>query len=160
MGITCSRSKIYFSEVPQQYYTINRSQKKKKKNDCKLSLTSRRFHEKNCFSSYTLHYFYFFLFSNTAWVGSVSVGVMYLFGPITSGLSERFGCKIVAFLGGFLCILGLLLTSYATDLPKLYVTYGILWGIGSSFCYFPTLTAPGEYFCHRLSLVNGIVTAG
>lgn len=28
--------------------------KKKKKNDCKLSLTSRRFHQKNCFSSYTL----------------------------------------------------------------------------------------------------------
>lgn len=106
------------------------------------------------------HLILYFLFSNTAWVGSVSVGVMYLFGPITSGLSERFGCKVVAFLGGFLCILGLLLTSYATDLPKLYVTYGILWGIGSSFCYFPTLTAPGEYFCHRLSLVNGIVTAG
>lgn len=108
-----------------------------------------------------LYIFLLFLkFSTTAWVGSVSVGVMYLFGPITSGLSERFGCKVVAFLGGFLCILGLLLTSYATDLPKLYVTYGILWGIGSSFCYFPTLTAPGEYFCHRLSLVNGIVTAG
>lgn len=119
----------------------------------------------NVTSTYTLHilflsFVFFFQFSTTAWVGSVSVGVMYLFGPITSGLSERFGCKVVAFLGGFLCILGLLLTSYATDLPKLYVTYGILWGIGSSFCYFPTLTAPGEYFCHRLSLVNGIVTAG
>ena len=109
---------------------------------------------------YSTYFCFCFLFSTTAWVGSVSVGVMYLFGPITSGLGERFGCKVVAFLGGFLCILGLLLTSYATDLPKLYVTYGILWGIGSSFCYFPTLTAPGEYFCHRLSLVNGIVTAG
>ena len=95
-----------------------------------------------------------------AWVGSVSVGVMYLFGPITSGLSERFGCRVVAFLGGFLCSMGMLLTSFVTDLPKLYVTYGVLWGIGSSFCYFPTLTAPGEYFCHRLSLVNGFVTAG
>ena len=158
MGITCSRSKIYCSEVPQQYYTINRSHTQKK-NDCKLSLTSRRFTRKTV-SRLILYIFLFFLFSHTAWVGSVSVGVMYLFGPITSGLSERFGCKIVAFLGGFLCILGLLLTSYATDLPKLYVTYGILWGIGSSFCYFPTLTAPGEYFCHRLSLVNGIVTAG
>ena len=95
-----------------------------------------------------------------AWVGSVSVGIMYLFGPITSGLSERYGCKVVAFLGGLLCFLGLLLTSFVTDLSKLYMTYGVLWGIGSSFCYFPTLTAPGEYFCQRLSLVNGIVTAG
>lgn len=95
-----------------------------------------------------------------AWVGSVSVGVMYLFGPITSGLSERYGCKVVAFLGGLLCFLGLLLTSFVSDLSKLYMTYGVLWGIGSSFCYFPTLTAPGEYFCQRLSLVNGIVTAG
>lgn len=85
---------------------------------------------------------------------------MYLFGPITSGLSERYGCKVVAFLGGLLCFLGLLLTSFVSDLSKLYMTYGVLWGIGSSFCYFPTLTAPGEYFCQRLSLVNGIVTAG
>lgn len=85
---------------------------------------------------------------------------MYLFGPITSGLSERYGCKVVAFLGGLLCFLGLLLTSFVSDLSKLYLTYGVLWGIGSSFCYFPTLTVPGEYFCQRLSLVNGIVTAG
>ena len=93
-------------------------------------------------------------------MGSVSVGIMYLFGPITSGLSERLGCRVVALLGGLLCFLGLLLTSFVSDLKKLYVTYGVLWGIGSSFCYFPTLTAPGEYFCRRLSLVNGIVTAG
>ena len=85
---------------------------------------------------------------------------MYLFGPITSGLSERYGCKVVAVFGGLLCFLGLLLTSFVSDLSKLYMTYGVLWGIGSSFCYFPTLTAPGEYFCQRLSLVNGIVTAG
>ena len=98
--------------------------------------------------------------SSSAWVGSVSVGVMYVFGPITSGLSERLGCRVVALLGGLLCFLGMLMTSFVSDLTKLYVTYGVLWGIGTSFCYFPTLTAPGEYFCKRLSLVNGIVTAG
>ena len=67
---------------------------------------------------------------------------------------------MVGLLGGLLCFLGLFLTSFVSDLRKIYVTYGVLWGIGSSFCYFPTLTAPGEYFCHRLSSVNGIVTAG
>ncbi|EDO35653.1 predicted protein, partial [Nematostella vectensis] len=88
------------------------------------------------------------------------LGLMYLFGPLTSGLCKRMGCKCVAFVGGILCILGMFLTSCVTDFSKLYVTYSFLWGVGSSFCYFPTLTVPGQYFCKRLSLANGIITAG
>jgi MCP family monocarboxylic acid transporter-like MFS transporter 10 len=75
-------------------------------------------------------------------------------------LNERIGFRTIAFIGGVLCGLGLLLTSFVTEFYKLFVTYSILWGIGSSLCYFSTLTVAGEYFCRKLSLVNGIITAG
>lgn len=81
------------------------------------------------------------------WVGLVSVGVMYLFGLIISGFSERYGCKVVVFFGGLLCFLGLFLMFFVFDLSKFYMIYGVLWGIGLSFCYFFILIVFGEYFC-------------
>lgn len=42
----------------------------------------------------------------------------------------------------------------------MYVTYGIMFGAGTSLAYNPSLVILGHYFRHRLGLVNGIVTAG
>lgn len=42
----------------------------------------------------------------------------------------------------------------------LYVTYGLLYGIGASLAYTPSLAILGHYFKKYLGLVNGIVTAG
>jgi len=42
----------------------------------------------------------------------------------------------------------------------LFFTYGIIWGAGTSMCYFPTIIVLSKYFKTRLSLVNGIVTSG
>lgn len=42
----------------------------------------------------------------------------------------------------------------------LYITYGLLYGIGASLAYTPSLAILGHYFNVYLGLVNGIVTAG
>lgn len=42
----------------------------------------------------------------------------------------------------------------------LYITYGLLYGIGASLAYTPSLAILGHYFKNYLGLVNGIVTAG
>lgn len=42
----------------------------------------------------------------------------------------------------------------------LYITYGLLYGIGGSLAYTPSLAILGHYFKNYLGLVNGIVTAG
>lgn len=62
--------------------------------------------------------------------------------------------------GGFLATLGMLLSSFATRLEHLYVTYGLILGIGASLAYAPSLVILGHYFDKRLGLANGIVTAG
>lgn len=42
----------------------------------------------------------------------------------------------------------------------LYATYGVLFGIGASLAYTPSLVILGHYFDRYMGLVNGFVTAG
>jgi MCP family monocarboxylic acid transporter-like MFS transporter 10 len=42
----------------------------------------------------------------------------------------------------------------------LYLTYGILFGVGASLAYTPSLVILGHYFKKYLGVVNGFVTAG
>lgn len=95
-----------------------------------------------------------------AWVGSLGIGVMFLCGPLTTTLCEKYGCRIVGSIGAFLCVFGLIMSSFAQSLGVMYVTYGITWGLGASFCYFPTLIILVQYFDKRLALVNGFVSSG
>ena len=41
-----------------------------------------------------------------------------------------------------------------------YLTYGVMFGFGSSFIYSGSLVILGHYFKRRMALVNGIVTTG
>jgi len=46
------------------------------------------------------------------------------------------------------------------QVEALFVTYGLLFGLGASLAYTPSLAILGFHFKQRLGLVNGIVTAG
>ena len=94
------------------------------------------------------YYFFKFLwcFFFSAWVISIGLGMMFLFAPVTSALCERVGCRVVAFVGGLLGILGFVLSSFVSDVHRLYVTFGVLWGIGASMSYLPTLRSLPYWF--------------
>lgn len=66
----------------------------------------------------------------------------------------------MSFLGSLLCIFGLLLSSFATNLAALYVTYGLCFGVGASFAYFPTVIVLKKYFKRYLNLANGVSASG
>lgn len=85
---------------------------------------------------------------------------MFFCGPLTTTLCEKYGCRIVGCVGAVLCVFGLVMSSFATSLEIMFVTYGVTWGLGASFCYFPTLIILVEYFEKRLALVNGFVSSG
>jgi MCP family monocarboxylic acid transporter-like MFS transporter 10 len=42
----------------------------------------------------------------------------------------------------------------------MYVTYGLLFGVGSSFSFVSSIVVLGDYFHKRLALVNGLATSG
>lgn len=94
------------------------------------------------FNSLLFYCYYYF----AAWVLSIGLGMMFLFAPVTSAFCERVGCRVVAFVGGLLGVLGFALSSFVNDIPKLYLTFGVLWGIGASMSYLPTLRSLPYWF--------------
>ncbi|XP_047429935.1 monocarboxylate transporter 10 [Mugil cephalus] len=96
----------------------------------------------------------------TAWVGSLSMGMIFFCSPIVSVFTDIFGCRITAVSGATVGLIGLMASSFVTSLGPMYFTYGIVFACGCSFAYQPSLVILGHYFKKRLGLVNGIVTAG
>ncbi|XP_071388653.1 monocarboxylate transporter 10 [Centroberyx affinis] len=96
----------------------------------------------------------------TAWVGSLSMGMIFFCSPIVSVFTDILGCRVTAVGGAAVGLVGLLASSFVTSLGPMYFTYGIVFACGCSFAYQPSLVILGHYFKKRLGLVNGIVTAG
>ncbi|XP_029903788.1 monocarboxylate transporter 10 [Myripristis murdjan] len=96
----------------------------------------------------------------TAWVGSLSMGMIFFCSPIVSVFTDILGCRVTAVGGAAVGLVGLLASSFVKSLGPMYFTYGIVFACGCSFAYQPSLVILGHYFKKRLGLVNGIVTAG
>ncbi|XP_070352740.1 monocarboxylate transporter 10 isoform X2 [Equus asinus] len=96
----------------------------------------------------------------TAWVSSLSMGMIFFCCPIVSVFTDIFGCRKTAVVGAAVAFIGLLSSSFVSSIEPLYLTYGIIFACGCSFAYQPSLVILGHYFKKRLGLVNGIVTAG
>ncbi|XP_078604193.1 monocarboxylate transporter 2-like [Branchiostoma floridae x Branchiostoma japonicum] len=96
----------------------------------------------------------------TSWIISVCLGLT--FGGTLLGvmLSATFGFRPVAMVGGVLAATGCLLTSFATSIVHLYITVGVLVGLGSSLAMFPSLSLVGKYFDKKRAVANGIAFSG
>lgn len=95
-----------------------------------------------------------------AWVGSISYGMMFLLGPVGTTLCKKIGCRMTTVIGCSTASLASLLGSFAPNIYVMDLTYGLMFGIGASLCYFPTVIILGTYFNKKLSLANGLTSSG
>ena len=108
-----------------------------------------------CILSRTIIFQYF-----SAFIGSMCTGVTFFMCTISSILSDRIGIRPTAMTGAVLATIGLVSSMFVQQMELLYLTYGLLLGIGSSMVYSPSLVILGHYFKERMGLVNGIVSFG
>lgn len=85
----------------------------------------------------------------------VPVG-MIIFGPKV----DRQGPKKFVFLGGILFGLGMFLTGFAKTLPILYLTYGLILGLGIGAAYGAATSVAVKWFPDRKGLAGGLTAAG
>ncbi|KAK3826815.1 MAG: major facilitator superfamily domain-containing protein [Linnemannia elongata] len=95
-----------------------------------------------------------------AWVGTLNVVGMDLTGPITGQFADHFGYQISAFVGALIMGASLIATSFSTKVWQLYIFQGILYGLGASLAFFPSLSLPSQWFKKRRGFATGIVVAG
>lgn len=116
---------------------------------------------------YSYGVFFKHLTADFGWSRAATSGVPSLFMLSNGGLAIYMGwlvdragpAKIMAFCG-FIAGLGLVLTSRISALWQLYLTYGLIVGVGLSGHY-PTATATtARWFIKRRGLALGIVTSG
>ena len=92
-----------------------------------------------------------------AWVGSFEF-VWYMgISPVCHNLTQSFGFRRVVFVGGTFFFLGLLTTSFASDIRLIYLTYGLLFGTGTCLLYIPAVTVLPYCFQNHLFTAFGIV---
>ncbi|SCW02411.1 LAFE_0F05842g1_1 [Lachancea fermentati] len=80
--------------------------------------------------------------------------------PLVLVLMRIFGLKFPMYLGITILFAGLLMASFAVDLWQLYLTQGVLFGMGISLIYAPATTVLPGWFLKKRSFAMGISLIG
>ena len=89
-------------------------------------------------------------------------GIMYLGAPFSFALLQRYPLhrRNFAVAGLAIMIIGLVASSFATRVSHLILTQGVLYAIGGSMLYTPTIIFLDEWFIARKGLAFGVMWAG
>ncbi|GJJ74491.1 hypothetical protein EMPS_06849 [Entomortierella parvispora] len=98
--------------------------------------------------------------ADLSWVGSLAAGVVFLPGPFINTLIRHLGLYTLVIVGTLSCSLGFILASFATQLWQLYLTQGLLFGLGGGMVFLSTISMTSQYFNKRRGFANGIVVSG
>ena len=98
--------------------------------------------------------------AKTAWIGSLFMAVPLLVGPIMSNLVDRYGCRKMTMLGGFLSCLGFVLASISPSIEILYITFGIIAGLGLGLGYVTAVVSIAFWFDKKRTFATGIGASG
>ncbi|XP_068438944.1 monocarboxylate transporter 6 [Clinocottus analis] len=98
--------------------------------------------------------------SETSWVPSIMTSALHAGGPLCSVLVERLGCRTTVMLGGVLSGLGMAASSFSQSVVQLYITAGVITGLGFCFSFQPAVTILGHYFVRRRAFANAMSSTG
>lgn len=98
--------------------------------------------------------------SETSWVPSIMTSVLHAGGPFCSVLVEKLGCRATVMLGGVLSGVGMAASSFTQSIIELYITAGVITGLGFCFSFQPAVTILGHYFVRRRAFANAMSSTG
>ncbi|KAG0305441.1 hypothetical protein BGZ98_004142 [Dissophora globulifera] len=98
--------------------------------------------------------------SSISFVGSLACGFLFGFTIIAGPVMNKFGHAVVLWSGCIIGSLGLLLGSWCTQLWQLYLTQGVMFGIGASFLNMAATSIPPLWYEKHRGLAMGICFCG
>ncbi len=95
-----------------------------------------------------------FVFTVSWWVSSITALVV---GVIV----DRYGPRLVMAVGGFLTLMGLILTSYMSNIWEFYIYFGVVLAVGGGFAHgVPSSSTTRKWFHKRAGLAVSISSVG
>ena len=94
------------------------------------------------------------------WIGSLVTLFNCILSPLTIFLAQRHGMRTTQLIGGIILTVGILATSLVNSVNFMFLTYGILVGVGSALVYSPAFAVIPEYFAKYVSMATGIGSSG
>ena len=91
---------------------------------------------------------------------SLLIVLQTFFSPFQGWLVDRFGPKLLIGAGGLLSGLSWVFASYASSLTMLYLTYGVIGGLGTGIVYVGVVGQMVGWFPDRRGFAAGVVAAG
>lgn len=95
-----------------------------------------------------------------AFVGSLSVTCALLISPLATISAREFGTKPTLFAGVVMEAASLICASFASQIWHLFLTQGVLFGLGMGFMFTPSVGIVPQWFTTRRSLANGFSACG
>ena len=91
---------------------------------------------------------------------SVLIVVQTFLSPWQGGLVDRFGPRLLLSIGSVITGLSWILAAQVSSLTMLYLTYGLLGGIGTGIVYVGVIGHMVQWFPDKRGLATGLVAAG
>lgn len=91
-----------------------------------------------------------------SWISSTGLAAQQFFSPLGAALCNAYNARLVVMVGGFLAGLGLILASQATCLVHLYLTMGVISGLGWGLVFTPMVATVMAHFTRRRTLALGL----
>ena len=98
--------------------------------------------------------------ADVSWIFGLCGLVYFVLGAFGGMLADRWGPRLVCMTGMGMIALGLYVTSQAQSLYTLYISYGLLVGLGIAFVYTPAIASVQPWFTKRRGLASGIASSG
>ena len=99
--------------------------------------------------------------SKVALIGTIAQGLSYLGAPFSAALTKRFHKyqRQQLWVAWPICILGLLIGSFATSIAGLIATQGVMYGIGFVLLTYPIISMIDEWWIARKGMAFGLISA-
>ncbi|KAH8362500.1 hypothetical protein KR084_010325 [Drosophila pseudotakahashii] len=98
--------------------------------------------------------------TKAAWIPALCYFLYSSLGPVSSILSVKYSYRTVTLIGGASASLGMILSFWASSIEYLYISYGVLVGIGAGLSFPPTVYIVTSYFVKLRGLANGLCISG
>ncbi|KAM8716454.1 hypothetical protein ACLKA7_003347 [Drosophila subpalustris] len=98
--------------------------------------------------------------TKSSWIPALCYFLYSSLGPVSSILSVKYSYRTVTLIGAVSASLGMILSFWASSVGYLYISYGVLVGIGAGLSFPPTVYIVTSYFVKLRGLANGLCISG